>query len=240
MKSRSNACLTASLPSIANQTNLGRQLTVRCIEKQGPPVGTTQTANSLLHDSPLSPTNSVLLDSSTSYSTFQQMMRERPKSAAPYVKSLLPVPIMTSKSPLPMPKITGSLNNSSFSSLPVQQNSPSSNITTPFLLDIAPPVQEESLNDFQTQTNDIFSSWDLNFGLFGNSSPSTPPSQKSSSISERVSSNNSEMQDSVFPYDQLSMDLPPFDDTNFTSLQDTNCTLINDNWYQEEGVAFWI
>lgn len=65
-------------------------------------------------------------------------------------------------------------------------------------------------------------------------------SQKSSSISERVSSNNSEMQDSVFPYDQLSMDLPPFDDTNFTSLQDTNCTLINDNWYQEEGVAFWI
>ena len=162
MKSRSNACLTASLPSIANQTNLGRQLTVRCIEKQGPPVGTTQTANSLLHDSPLSPTNSVLLDSSTSYSAFQQMMRERPKSAAPYVKSLLPVPIMTSKSPLPMPKITGSLNNSSFSSLPVQQNSPSSNITTPFLLDIAPPVQEESLNDFQTQTNDIFSSWDLN------------------------------------------------------------------------------
>lgn len=246
-RSRSNACLTAALPSIANQTNLGRQWTVRCIEKSGPPSATPQIGASIAHESPVSISpNSIITDSPTGFSTFQQMARERPKSAAPFVKSLLPVPILTSKSPLPMPKIMCSSNNGSYSSLPVQQNS-SSTMTSPFLLDIAPPVQEDTLNDFQSQSNDIFSSWDLNFGLFGASSPTSTQATpiKSSSLSEAASSNNtssfsSEMapnQDSAFSFDQLSMDLHPFDDTNFTAFQDTNCSFTNDNWYSEEGVA---
>ena len=240
-RSRSNQCLTAALPSIANQSNLGRQWTVRCIDKPEQLSGTMHTTDSHPHDTPV-PSISPLIGQSNT--TFQQMIIERPKSAAPFVKSLLPVPILTSKSPLPIPKIIGP-NNSSFSSLPTQHTTPSSNITTPFLLDIAPPVQEDSLNDFQMQSNDIFSSWDMNFGSLETSSSNSAQSiiAKPSSQSEVTSSTNSlsseilQNQDPIFSFDQLSMDLHPFDDTAFTSFQDTNFSVSNDNWYSEEGVV---
>lgn len=224
-RSCSNACLTSALPSIASQTNLGRQWTVRCIEKPVSSNGTTQATLPISQEAPppsIPASHALGSPPKSGNSTFQhQLLLERPKSAAPFVRSLLPIPILTSKSPLPIPKIIGQNSSSintinSFSSIPVQQNAPP---ITPFLVDIPPPEQEDTFNEFTTQSNDVFSSWDLNIETLDNSTSTSTESSLNGAVasSSNSSSFSSEMsgQDSVFSFDQTSADLHPFDDMAF-------------------------
>ena len=105
-RTRSNSCLAAALPSIATQSNLGRQWTVRCID---------------------------------------QIVLERPKSAAPVIRNPLPMPILNAKEPLPVPKIDTSRYKQSSGSPPVFETQ---------------QTLELDLETQQIQNDPFFSSWE--------------------------------------------------------------------------------
>lgn len=231
-RNQANSCLASTLPSLSkNNPNLSRQWTVRTMETSKNPIAVIHSTSSarLKHEIPmtdLSKVNQIESLELTPHLAFPNfaLQIERPKSAAPCVRPLLPVPILTSKSPLPIPKINNIPINSihqsvhqpplakSASSIPM----PSENIQPlPFLEEIEPPLQEEYFTPWgsELQTDGI---------NFSGESSRTDSSFSSPNPTDDVSLFLSPSHESYFSLDTPnSLDLNPFDE-GFTSFQESN------------------
>ncbi|OHT12586.1 hypothetical protein TRFO_03596 [Tritrichomonas foetus] len=213
-RSRSNACLAAALPSIANQSNLGRQWTVRCIEK---------------YNLQPQPTDQSLLPQSFSI--------ERPKSVVPVIRTPLPIPILSSKNPLPVPKIDQLRSNRPISptfNIPLINNHASIGISENNSKSIS--TSSTSYNIDCNNENNIFGNY------FMNNNNSMGESSIANSINNNMNTNpffmdinmNEENINDFFPSwdinggeqdmqmitENPNIDMHPFDETLISSFQE--------------------